>query len=261
MFDASVMKSNHESLMAFAKKKVKNMKVPRHIWPRSFVYGMNISVMKVLKYSFFVGLGLAILAYIISPYWVLYRIQQAYEHNQAGKISQYIDYDAVKVSLKPQLEQRFQHYMGGDALPPSLQKWQVKLSHTFSDYALDMVLNPQTMMLLMQGKTLSDLIQKQDLLGAKSVLGSAQQVWHEARSIQDTEKKGLHALSTVDERAQVPKAVEQARSRPQAHYTGWNRFEVIVPHEAEPNMQAEKSTRFIMQRRGLSWKIIAVQLP
>jgi hypothetical protein len=217
--------------------------------------------MKVLKYSFFVGLGLAILAYVISPYWVLHRIQQAYEHNQAGKISQYIDYDAVRVSLKPQLEQRFQHYMGGDALPPSLQKWQAKLSHTFSDYAVDLVLNPQTLMLLMQGKTLSDLIQKQDLLGAKSVLGSAQNAWHEAQSIQDTEKQNLYTLTAGDERAQAPNTVEHTRSRPQAHYTSWNRFEVIVPHEAEPNMQATPSTRFIMQRRGLSWKIIAIQLP
>jgi hypothetical protein len=224
------------------------------------LYGMNIGTMKVLKYSFFVGLGLAILTYVISPYWVLHRIQQAYEQNQANKISQYIDYDAVKISLKPQLEQRFQHYTGGESLPPSLQKWQVKLSQKFSDYAVDMVLNPQTLMLLMQGKTLSELIQKEDLLGAKSVLGSVQNVWQEAQPISDTETQGLQ-LTADDDLVQASHAVEQARSRPQAHYTSWNRFEVIVPHEAKSNTHVEQNTRFMMQRRGLSWKITAVQLP
>ena len=61
--------------------------------------------MKILKV--FSGLLVLLIAgwWFASPYWVLYQVKQAVEENQLGKLSSYIDYPAVRQSLKSQLSQ------------------------------------------------------------------------------------------------------------------------------------------------------------
>lgn len=193
--------------------------------------------MKVLKYSLFFGLGVAMLGYIASPYWVLQQIHQAYENNQAGQISKYIDYTAVKASLRPQIEQRVEQNIKLRALPENLQILGGQLSQTVSDRIVDVIVNPQTLSLLLQGKALKKAGSYQDLLNSEATV-------LEQYADQDSGQPLLR--QNTREMAHESKTFEQIeRSR----YTAWNTFEVNVAR-----------TTFVMQRAGLSWKIVAIQL-
>lgn len=203
--------------------------------------------MKALKFWVSGLILIGVVLFFASPYWVLYQINQAYQQNNAVGISKYIDFAQVKASLKPQIQQRMHTAIGIEHLPQALQKWGNQLNNALGDQLIDVVMNEQTILLLMQGKELKEAIglntratknNINDVLGLKNTLDA------------------LSSLSNIESSLpeHLPTKVASPTKR-KAHYTKWNQFDIVIPTDSG------NATRVIMTRAGLSWKITAVLLP
>lgn len=203
--------------------------------------------MKALKFWVSGLILIGVVLFFASPYWVLYQINQAYQQNNAGGISKYIDFAQVKASLKPQIQQRMHTAIGIEHLPQALQKWGNQLNNALGDQLIDVVMNEQTILLLMQGKELKEAIglntratknNINDVLGLKNTLDA------------------LSSLPNIESSLpeHLPTKVASPAKR-KAHYTKWNQFDIVIPTDSG------SATRVIMTRAGLSWKITAVLLP
>lgn len=203
--------------------------------------------MKALKFWVSGLILIGVVLFFASPYWVLYQINQAYQQNNAVRISKYIDFAQVKASLKPQIQQRMHTAIGIEHLPQALQKWGNQLNNVLGDQLIDVVMNEQTILLLMQGKELKEAIgvntratknNINDVLGLKNTLDV------------------LSSLPNIEPSLpeHLPTKVASPAKR-KAHYTKWNQFDIVIP------TNSGSATRVIMTRAGLSWKITAVLLP
>lgn len=203
--------------------------------------------MKALKFWVSGLILIGVVLFFASPYWVLYQINQAYQQNNAVRISKYIDFAQVKASLKPQIQQRMHTAIGIEHLPQALQKWGNQLNNALGDQLIDVVMNEQTILLLMQGKELKEAIgvntratknNINDVLGLKNTLDA------------------LSSLPNIESSLpeHLPTKVASPAKR-KAHYTKWNQFDIVIPTDSG------SATRVIMTRAGLSWKITAVLLP
>lgn len=203
--------------------------------------------MKALKFWVSGLILIGVVLFFASPYWVLYQINQAYQQNNAVGISKYIDFAQVKASLKPQIQQRMHTAIGIEHLPQALQKWGNQLNNVLGDQLIDVVMNEQTILLLMQGKELKEAIglntratknNINDVLGLKNTLDA------------------LSSLPNIESSLpeHLPTKVASPAKR-KAHYTKWNQFDIVIPTDSG------SATRVIMTRAGLSWKITAVLLP
>lgn len=203
--------------------------------------------MKALKFWVSGLILIGVVLFFASPYWVLYQINQAYQQNNAVGISKYIDFAQVKASLKPQIQQRMHTAIGIEHLPQALQKWGNQLNNVLGDQLIDVVMNEQTILLLMQGKELKEAIglntratknNIKDVLGLKNTLDA------------------LSSLPNIESSLpeHLPTKVASPAKR-KAHYTKWNQFDIVIPTDSG------SATRVIMTRAGLSWKITAVLLP
>lgn len=203
--------------------------------------------MKALKFWVSGLILIGVVLFFASPYWVLYQINQAYQQNNAVGISKYIDFAQVKASLKPQIQQRMHTAIGIEHLPQALQKWGNQLNNALGDQLIDVVMNEQTILLLMQGKELKEAIglntratknNINDVLGLKNTLDA------------------LSSLPNIESSLpeHLPTKVASPAKR-KAHYTKWNQFDIVIPTDSG------SATRVIMTREGLSWKITAVLLP
>lgn len=203
--------------------------------------------MKALKFWVSGLILIGVVLFFASPYWVLYQINQAYQQNNAVGISKYIDFAQVKASLKPQIQQRMHTAIGIEHLPQALQKWGNQLNNALGDQLIDVVMNEQTILLLMQGKELKEAIglntratknNINDVLGLKNTLDA------------------LSSLPNIESSLpeHLPTKVASPAKR-KAHYTKWNQFDIVIPTDSG------SATRVIMTRAGVSWKITAVLLP
>lgn len=203
--------------------------------------------MKALKFWVSGLILIGVVLFFASPYWVLYQINQAYQQNNAVRISKYIDFAQVKASLKPQIQQRMHTAIGIEHLPQALQKWGNQLNNALGDQLIDVVMNEQTILLLMQGKELKEAIglntratknNINDVLGLKNTLDA------------------LSSLPNIESSLpeHLPTKVASPAKR-KAHYTKWNQFDIVIPTDSG------SATRVIMTRAGVSWKITAVLLP
>ena len=203
--------------------------------------------MKALKFWVSGLILIGVVLFFASPYWVLYQINQAYQQNNAVGISKYIDFAQVKASLKPQIQQRMHTAIGIEHLPQALQKWGNQLNNVLGDQLIDVVMNEQTILLLMQGKELKEAVglntratknNINDVLGLKNTLDA------------------LSSLPNIESSLpeHLPTKVASPAKR-KAHYTKWNQFDIVIP------TNSGSATRVIMTRAGLSWKITAVLLP
>ena len=203
--------------------------------------------MKALKFWVSGLILIGVVLFFASPYWVLYQINQAYQQNNAVRISKYIDFAQVKAWLKPQIQQRMHTAIGIEHLPQALQKWGNQLNNALGDQLIDVDMNEQTILLLMQGKELKEAIglntratknNINDVLGLKNTLDA------------------LSSLPNIESSLpeHLPTKVASPAKR-KAHYTKWNQFDIVIPTDSG------SATRVIMTRAGLSWKITAVLLP
>lgn len=190
-------------------------------------------------------LGVLMLAglsgWLASPYWVLYQINQAIEHNQPGKLSAYIDYPAVRQSLKDQLAQRLQQKLGIEQQTHALEVWGAQLSTGLTAYTVDLLVQPDTIVWLLQGKEWTEAIRR--TTGKYST------------TTQTLAVSPVSSNFVLVRSAQAASPAEPPIRREQAHYLGLNTFQVRVP------TGTTHYTDFIFNRSGLSWKMTAIHLP
>lgn len=203
--------------------------------------------MKALKFWVSGLILIGVVLFFASPYWVLYQINQAYQQNNAVGISKYIDFAQVKASLKPQIQQRMHTAIGIEHLPQALQKWGNQLNNALGDQLIDVVMNEQTILLLMQGKELKEAIG----LNTRATKNNINDVL-ELKNTLDALSSLPNIESSLPEH--LPTKVASPAKR-KAHYTKWNQFDIVIPTDSG------SATRVIMTRAGLSWKITAVLLP
>lgn len=203
--------------------------------------------MKALKFWVSGLILIGVVLFFASPYWVLYQINQAYQQNNAVGISKYIDFAQVKASLKPQIQQRMHTAIGIEHLPQALQKWGNQLNNVLGDQLIDVVMNEQTILLLMQGKELKEAIG----LNTRATKNNINDVL-ELKNTLDALSSLPNIESSLPEH--LPTKVASPAKR-KAHYTKWNQFDIVIPTDSG------SATRVIMTRAGVSWKITAVLLP
>lgn len=210
--------------------------------------------MKAFKVFLASAVLLAVMAFFASPYWVLYQINQAYQRNDAAGIAKYIDFERVKQSLQPQIQQKIGQAAGLDHLPGALQKWGGQLSAAVSAQAVDAAVNERSIILLMQGKSLKESLQQS--LAEYSAQDDASRSGTTTQQIVPEHPPADHAAMPAKEmEMHNAPAAEMLKPKLQAHYTGWNRFEIAAPNDSG------KVARFELERSAFSWKMVAIILP
>lgn len=210
-------------------------------------------------YSLTSALALVLIIWLSSPYWVLYQICQAYEQNQPEKISKYIDYAAVKSSLKPQIQQWVVQQFGLNQMPEFVQKWGTSFSANLSDAAVEAIVNPTSLMLLMQGQAIKDSVNIPELRHLEQLQGWSNTFNKEV--IVQEENQPSPSFTSQPNKTEENVQVGQKKQtiRPTTKYRAWNRFDIEVPVRTAANNA--QFMIFNMQRSGVSWKIVAIQLP
>jgi hypothetical protein len=194
--------------------------------------------MNKVKWSFIVFSVVFLFSWFVSPYWVVYQIQQAVDHNQPGKISRYIDFPAVRSSLQPQVEAMLNQKLGTDQPDNFIEKFGARLNEQFSKQLVEQIVTPDGVVFLMQGKTLTEGLQDSLALGKNAVL---------------TELR----IRDQSQPANLSESTKTTVNSPQFHasYPSFNRFVIQIP--AHPGT----FTEFELKRDGLSWNIVAIHLP
>ncbi|MEC7120494.1 MAG: DUF2939 domain-containing protein [Pseudomonadota bacterium] len=175
-------------------------------------------------------LMILIAAVYVQPYWVAYQIQQAIENNDQAKMARYIDFDAVRSDLKQQLQPT------QSSLVQALGKnsMTVHLAGLATDKMLDMAVDQ-----LVSPAGLSQLI-------------AGQQAWKNwnapTADMSEPTEHLPHANSTDS-----PLADEKAS--PKFGYTGLNQFKIRL------NPDQHYEIGLYLQRSGLGWQLVRVQLP
>lgn len=196
-------------------------------------------------------LGLAIFMWFwASPYWVMYQLNSAFDNNNSAKIEQYIDFPQVRSSLKPQVQQQILQYIGvNDDDYPSVQHLAENLSEQWSARAVDLLVRPQTLQLLMQGKSLKDAVDFYEIFGTNVLAQRA--IIFTAKSLLVSSEPSASKRNHPTENRIAGENMYKATTR----YEAWNRFEIKVPRSST------QATYFNLQRVGLSWKVVDIRLP
>ncbi len=210
-------------------------------------------------YSLMSAFALVLIIWLESPYWVLYQIRQAYEQNQPEKISKYIDYAAVKSSLKPQIQQWMVQQLGLSQMPELVQKWGTSFSTNLSDAAVEAIVNPTSLMLLMQGQAIKDSVNIPELRHLEQLQGWSNTFNKEVIVQEENQPSPSFTLQPNKTEENVQVGQKQQAIPPTGKYRAWNRFDIEVPVRTATNNA--QFTIFSMQRSGVSWKIVAIQLP
>ncbi|WP_111893011.1 DUF2939 domain-containing protein [Acinetobacter sp. MB5] len=189
--------------------------------------------MKKLILALGVAMFMCVLAWLASPYWMMYQLKQAYENNQPEKISAYIDYHAVKESLKPQMNAR---WFGADLNQGERPSWRhlvgEYIGEPITNAILDRVVTPKTMILLLQGKQFSQSLAHSQADASSTVMQA--NMSHTASDSAPTESSN--------------------ELQYHAGYQDLNHFVIHVVH-----LQGA-DTQFIFTRDGWNWKMTDIDL-
>ena len=191
--------------------------------------------MKKLIVTLSVVAVLVITAWLASPYWMLYQLKQAYENNQPERISAYIDYEAVKESLKPQMNAQ---WFAADLNQGQHPSWKYLvaqyLGEPITDAVLDRVVTPKTLILLLQGKQLAQSLS----------------IHHK------TEENSSNIIeANMSHTASDP--VSTASSSELQYHAGYRDLNHFVVHMV--HLQGA-DTQFIFTRDGWHWKMTDIDL-
>ncbi|MDO4896247.1 MAG: DUF2939 domain-containing protein [Moraxella sp.] len=103
-----------------------------------------------------------VVAMALSPYYQLYRFKTAYEQGDYTPIIHAIDYDTLRPSIKSQLHQKLDGFVGRQGMTLVLPMMGIKpheikdVGARFIDTAVDSVITPDGLTLLSQGQIPKD---------------------------------------------------------------------------------------------------------
>lgn len=163
-----------------------------------------------------------------SPYLTIYQIRQAIEQEDSAALASHIDFPSVRQSLKDQVNaQMLQDMPQAPSSERGLAALGAILASSMLDKVVDVMVSPQGITVLMQGKQLKDSLPMQTQSDFQTTHSS------ESASLSGAEKVNY-----------------------KGRYQSFNQFAVQIqhPHNHLP-------TKIILQRTGLSWKVTQIQLP
>ncbi|WOE31343.1 MULTISPECIES: DUF2939 domain-containing protein [unclassified Acinetobacter] len=177
-----------------------------------------------------------ILYWFVSPYWVLYQVSRAIEKNQTEQLIQYIDFPKVRESLEIQVNQKINqelarnHVLTQDMIAHGLQQLMIKP-------LLDATITPEMIMLVMQGKLLTDRSSQQIAVLSGLWLSKTSQLDQSDASSEIVANDGENKVEIT-----------------QARFDTWNQFHVrIVLHQHYP-------LEVILQPEAGQWKIVKLMI-
>lgn len=177
------------------------------------------------KTKWIIGLALAlVIAYFVASPWItVYRMKTAVEQHDGAALAAHIDLPSVRQSLKDQINGRVKHQISGDANAADnpLAAFGTALAGLLVDKLVDATVTPAGISELMEG-----MAPQLPLPGAAAE--------SPAQSAEGSAPKPL--------------------ARASMGYAAWNRFVVTAK---DRNGREQK---FVLQRRGLDWKLTEVIL-
>lgn len=203
--------------------------------------------------------------FFATPYWTLYKIKQAVDQNNAEALSSYIDYPSLRDNLKPQIKQQIQHKLGVDHPDNQIEIWGATLSEQLSNHVVDLLVHPNSIALLLQGKALKETIQ----LPAAQITSPVKKWFNKIENILGVENttslpelnQNLGTEVRVEQKVQLKNnkeshesLSENSQEKISMHYLDLNHFEVIIPSNDG------QKTRFILQRKAINWKIVNIKI-
>jgi hypothetical protein len=184
---------------------------------------MKRSAITVLIFT--VALTLSVGAYV-SPYWAVRQLQQAAQAGDAGRISEYVDYPALRESLKADMQARIVAPMLGDPKPKDspYAALGAAIAGAILGPMVDSMVTPAGIAAMMKGGP-----------------------------------TGRPQAAPLPETSSAPPEASRARGEVRSGYSGINQFEVAYPAEGEP---AGHAPALVFKRDGVfSWKLTKVRLP
>ncbi|ENX33050.1 hypothetical protein F889_02981 [Acinetobacter colistiniresistens] len=183
---------------------------------------------KKLKISI-VALLLLVVAYVYaSPYLTIYQIRQALKNEDTTALAHFVDFPSVRQNLKDQFNAALLEKFPEDerGREGGFAALGAMLASSMVDKMVDMMVSPQGVSMLLQGKKLKE--------------GLPDSAHSEPQPVQ----------------AETQKQSPQEQVNYRSHYQSLNQFVVEI-------QQAEQRSKMnvIMQRQGLSWKVTQIQLP
>ena len=166
--------------------------------------------------------ALLLLGWIAAGPWIaIHGIRSAIEKQDAAKLSEYVDFPALRISLKQQIDDYVVRRAGADVQSSLLGAMALRLASGASSTAVDALATPAGLAALLEGRNFWDR-----LSGRRA-------------------SKDAYA-------AAPPRDPLQGASY---HYESLSRFSVVVP-----NADGEPVT-FFLSRQGLNWRVTDVRLP
>ncbi|MCH4245330.1 DUF2939 domain-containing protein [Acinetobacter gerneri] len=201
--------------------------------------------------------------FFATPYWTLYKIKQAVDQNNAEALSSYIDYPSLRNNLKPQIQQQIQHKLGVDHPDNQIEAWGAVVSEKLSNQVVDLVVNPEAIQLLLQGKALKESIK----LPSDQVISPIKKWFNPIENIFGVDSKPELSISPnaivsekepqkTSEEKHISSDIsgEKSLEKISMHYQDLNHFEVIIPSDDG------QKTGFILKREGINWKIVNIKI-
>lgn len=200
-----------------------------------------------------------------TPYWTLYQIKQAVDQNNAEALSSYIDYPSLRNNLKPQIQQQIQHKLGVDHPDNQIEIWGATLSEQLSNRVVDLVVHPNSIALLLQGKALKETIE----LPVAEITSPVKKWFNKIENILGVEKTPTlpefnqkpNTEVRVEQKVQLKSnkesnesLSEKSQEKISMHYLDLNHFEVVIPSNDG------QKTRFILQRTAMKWKVVDIKV-
>ncbi|MCH7335743.1 DUF2939 domain-containing protein [Acinetobacter sp. NIPH 2699] len=188
---------------------------------------------KKLKTSIVVVLLLVVGYLFAAPYLTIYQIHQAVKNDDSTALAGHIDFPSVRQSLKDQVNaQMLKDIPQVSSSDRGLAALGAVLASSMVDKLVDVMVTPQGVSMLLQGKKLKESLPWQDKV--------------EFQPVQPSEFE----LSSGTEKASDKKANYKAR------YQSFHQFAVEIQ---QPEQQMP--VNIILQRQGLSWKVTQILLP
>lgn len=182
---------------------------------------------KTLKISIS-AIVLTALAYLIlSPYFVIYQIRQAVERDDVNAVASYVDFPSVRQSFKDQFNNELLQEFPSRENEGSFVALGAMLASSMVDKMVDLMVTPQGISLLLQGKKFKEGLSFQG---------------------ESAKQSQNNALTTHQNGAE--KVTYHSR------YQSWNQFSVEID---DPKTQS--SVNLILNREGLSWRVTEIMLP
>lgn len=188
---------------------------------------------KKLKTSLIVVLLLVVGYLFASPYLTIYHIHQAVKNEDSTALASHIDFPSVRQSLKDQVNTQMRKELPQVTTSErGLAALGAVLASSVVDKVVDVMVTPQGVSMLLQGKKLKENLP-----------------WQDSAAFQPIQSSELKPLSAAEK-------ANDKRASYNGRYQSFNRFAVEI-HQAEQ----QAPVNIILQRQGLSWKVTQILLP